>query len=104
MDEAAAAAAPRRLPAGEAMTAVTSVVVRTGRYSLSPGPDSDVCGHANQPDIYAHVYRKGLRLRWSISVGRGGRLLKAGKAWTRGGAMVAAIAAAHRSDATGAGR
>jgi hypothetical protein len=86
------------------MTAVTSTLVRTGRYSLSPGPDSDMCGHADEPDIYAHRYRRGLRIRWFISAGRDGRTLAWGRAWTRGGALVKAIAAAHRTDATGARR
>lgn len=81
------------------MTAVTSLLVRTGAYSLSPGPDSDVYGHAAEPDIYAHVYRLRVRVAWRISAGRNGMTLAWGRTWTRGGAMVAAIRAAHRPGA-----
>lgn len=83
------------------MTAVTTTLVRTGAYSLSPGVDSDVCGHADEPDIYAHRWRKGLRIRWAITSGRNGHTLAWGRTWTRRGAMVQAIAAAHRKDAGG---
>jgi hypothetical protein len=86
------------------MTAVTSLLVRTGACSLAPGLGSDVCGHADEPDIYAHVYRLRLRFAWRISAGRGGMTLGWGRTWTRGGAMVAAVRAAHRPDATGRGR
>lgn len=86
------------------MIAVTSTLVRTGAYSLSPGPDSDVYGHAAEPDIYAHVYRLRVRVAWRISAGRNGMTLAWGRTWTRGGAMVAAIAAAHRPDSTGRAR
>lgn len=77
---------------------MTSIPVRTGVYSRAPGVDSDVCGHAAEPEIWAHVYRLRLRHAWRISAGRGGLTLDWGRTWTRGGAMVAAIAAAHRPD------
>lgn len=93
---------------------MTSTLVRTGAYSLSPGPDSDVYGHAAEPDIYAHVYRLRVRVAWRISLrprvawrisaGRNGMTLAWGRTWTRGGAMVAASRAAHRPDATGRAR
>jgi hypothetical protein len=83
------------------MTAVTSTLVRTGTLSRTYGPDTDTCGHTRQPDIYAHVWRSGLRHVWLISAGRSGRTLGHGRAWTRRGAMVRAIAAAHRGDIGG---
>jgi hypothetical protein len=86
------------------MTAVTSTLVRTGRYSLSPGVDSDVCGHADEPDIYAHRYRKWLRIRWFITAGRDGHTQAWGWALTWDGALVKALAAAHRDDVAKCGR
>jgi hypothetical protein len=48
------------------------------------------------PDIYAHVRRHGLRVEWEITAGPTGEPLAWGITWTRGGANVEAIAAAHR--------
>ncbi|HZE33434.1 MAG TPA: hypothetical protein VE198_18575 [Actinoallomurus sp.] len=86
------------------MTAVTTTLVRTGRYSVAPGPDSDICGHADEPGIYSHVWRDGLHVIWMISAGRNGLILASGRAWTRGRARVKASAAAHRPDAKGRAR
>jgi hypothetical protein len=79
------------------MTAVSSIPVRFGMVHLEPGG-------IDQPDIYAHRYRKGLRVRWSITAGRDGDTLAWGWALTWGGAMVKAIAAAHRDDVPGVRR
>ena len=48
------------------------------------------------PDIYGHVTRPGLRVRWLITDGKTGPTLAAGSTWTRGGAWVAASAAAYK--------
>lgn len=74
------------------MTAVTTRAVRFGSYSLTPG------GH-DEPDIYGHVVRKGLRVHWEITAGPRGEPIAWGRTFTRGGAWVEAIAAAHRDGA-----
>ena len=79
------------------MTAVTSLIVRTGAYSLTPGV-------ADRPDVYAHIHRRGLRIAWRISVGRNGWVFAWGRTWTRGGALVEAIAAANRPRKAGGPR
>lgn len=70
------------------MSAVITRMVRTGAYGLVPAID--------QPDLYGHVTRVHLRHQWLVTAGRTGRVLAGGRALTRGGAWVKAIAAAHK--------
>lgn len=68
------------------MSYETSIVVRYGHLSLNPGqPD--------KPTIYARLRRvRPLRWEWALTCGCTGRT------FTRGGAIVAAHAAAWRAE------
>lgn len=78
------------------MTAVSVICVRSGTYSRATGVDSVALDRTPEPDIYAHRWRDGLRIRWSITAGPSGWGMEEGTALTRGGALVKATAAAHR--------
>lgn len=78
-------------------TAVSVTLVRSGTYSRSTGVDSEALDRTPEPDIYAHVVRHGLHVDWYLTAGRKGLFLDpCGMAWTRGGALVKATAAAHK--------
>lgn len=77
------------------MTAVSTTLVRSGTYSRSTGVDTDALDRTPEPDIYAHRWRDGFRVYWCITAGRDGFTLAHGEAWTRGGALVKANAAAQ---------
>lgn len=82
------------------MTAVTTRMVRSGRSPVITAADQLVM--TDGPDIYAHVMRHRLHVHWQITEGAYGRQLAEGATWTRGGAWVEAIAAAHRPRSGGA--
>lgn len=72
-------------------------LARSGMYSLADDPDTGLPRlGAGEPDIFAHVARRGLAVDWEITAGKYGEPLAWGRTWTRGGAWVEAIAAAHR--------
>ncbi len=79
--------------------AVRSQRIRSAAYGLVAAT-GDIYPPAAEPDIWAHRtrdrLRDGLRVRWVITAGKTGPVLRGGRAWTWGGAMVEAIAAAHR--------
>jgi hypothetical protein len=77
------------------VTAVSSTVVRYGHYNTH-AVTGEVYGYGDEPDIWAHVCRDGLRVRWEITAGKDGEPLAWGTAWTKGGARWKAFAAAHR--------
>jgi hypothetical protein len=74
-------------------------MVRSGRSPVITATDRLVMGDG--PDIYATVQRYRLRSYWLITAGQYGTVLAHGRTWTRGGAWVKAIAAAHRPGTTG---
>jgi len=77
------------------VSAKSTFLVRSG---MSPTVTADgylVPGERG-PDIYATVQRHGLHVEWEITAGPTGEPLAWGITWTRGGANVEAIAAAHR--------
>lgn len=79
------------------MTAVTTLLVRTGGYLIEHAATGEIIRQdTSRPDIYGHVYRIGLRAGWWISVWKSGPMLAYGRTWTRAGAWDAAIAAAHQ--------
>jgi hypothetical protein len=57
-------------------------------------------GAGDEPDIYGHVLRDGLHVRWEITAGKTGEPLAWGRTWTKGGAWVEAIHAAYRPGIT----
>jgi len=79
---------------------VTTRMVRTGKSPVIAADERLVM--ADGEDVYATVVRYGLRVCWYITAGPYGRTLAAGRTWTRGGAWVRALAAAHRPGAGGA--
>jgi len=78
------------------MTALTSRMVRSGRSPVITADYQLVLGDG--PDVYAHVIRLGRwrGVSWWITAGKDGKTIAVGRTWTRGGAWVKAIAAAHR--------
>ena len=78
------------------MTATITRLVRTGAAHVFTAAGAQVTENRGQVGIYGHVYRDGLRIHWYISAGRTGSVLTRGRTWTRGGAWVAALAAAHK--------
>lgn len=74
---------------------VTTHLVRSGSYSLAVDPETGL-PRIGSPldDIHVHRMRLGARVHWRIT--RMDRVLREGAAWTQGGALVQAIAAAHR--------
>lgn len=76
------------------MTAVSTRLLRHGKQATVTADDRLALGDG--PDIYGHVTRDSWRARWLITAGKTGSVLAAGRTWTRGGAWVAAIAAAHK--------
>lgn len=85
------------------MTAVSTHLVRSGMSPTVTAEGELVLGERG-PDIYAHVHRKGITVHWEITAGRTGEVLVFGHTWTRAGAMVEAIAAAHRPSLYGSAR
>lgn len=72
-------------------------MVRSGQYSLAPDPETGLPRlGAGEPDIFAHVDRRGWHVEWEITAGTFGEPLAWGRTWTVGGARVEAIAAAHK--------
>lgn len=72
-------------------------MIRSGQYSLADDPQTgEPRWDRSTPDIYGHVLRDGLRCRWMVTAEQDGPGLAEGRTWTRGGAWVKAIAAAHR--------
>lgn len=86
------------------MTAVSSSVVRFGRYAVITAADETFFSPGDEPGIWAHVRRAGLKVEWEITAGKTGEQLAWGQTWTRGGAWVEAIAAAHRPGIFGGAR
>lgn len=81
------------------MSAPSTFLVRSG---ISPAVTANgelVYGELS-PDIYAHVQRRGLHVGWEITAGLTGEPLAWGITWTRGGANVEAVCAAHRPGLT----
>ena len=76
------------------MTAISTRRLRTGRSPVITADDQLVMGDG--PDIYGHVLRHRLHCHWQITEGPYGAELAEGRTWTKGGAWVEAIAAAHR--------
>jgi hypothetical protein len=78
------------------MSAKTSQVLRYGKFN-TVAATGEFYGYGDEPDIWGHVTRRGLfRWEWEITAGPTGEPLAWGITWTRGGANVEAIAAAHR--------
>lgn len=73
---------------------MTTRMVRSGRSPVITADDRLVL--ADGPDVFAHVHRSVLRVAWSISYGPFGEDVASGRTWTKSGARLAAIAAAHR--------
>lgn len=72
-------------------------LARSGMYSLANDPATGLPRlGAGEPDIYAHVARRGLHVDWEITAGTFGEPLAWGRTWTVAGARIEAIAAAHR--------
>lgn len=85
------------------MTAVSTRLVRTGGYLIESAATGELIREDTaKPNTYGHVVRDGLRVRWEITGGKYGPTLAAGRAWTKNGAWVRAIAAAHRRTKRGA--
>lgn len=83
------------------MTAVTTRLVRSGGYLIESAATGElIVEDTGRPSTYGHVMRDGWRVRWEITEGKCGRTLAAGRTWTKGGAWVAAISAAHRGGAS----
>jgi hypothetical protein len=76
------------------VSASSTFLVRSGMSPIVTTDGRIVYGERG-PDIYAHVQRRGLHVEWEITAGPTGEPLASGETWTRGGANVAAIAAAH---------
>ena len=77
------------------MTAVSSRLLRYGRFAVTTAADELFYGGIDEPDTYGHVTRDGWRVRWGITAGRCGEPLAWGRTWTKGGAWASASAAAH---------
>lgn len=77
------------------MSAPRTYRVRSGISPTITADDQLVYGERG-PDIYAHVQRHGLHVDWEITAGPTGEPYAWGRTWTKGGADVEAIAAAHR--------
>lgn len=72
-------------------------LVRSGQYSLANDPDTGLPRlGAGEPDIFAHVARRGWHVDWEITAGPTGEPLAWGRTWTVAGARVEAIRVAHR--------
>lgn len=76
------------------MTATSSRLIRYGRYMVIPADGTLVYG-GDEPNIWGHITRAGLRVQWLITAEKTGRVLAAGRAWTRDGAWTRVAAAAH---------
>lgn len=77
-------------------TPVTTLRIVTRTYATVAATYDTYRAGPAQPDVYAHLYRMGLRVHWSITNGRNGETLDSGSAWTRDGAVGNATTAAHR--------
>lgn len=76
-------------------------LLRYGLYAVITAAEELVYGAGDEPDIYGTVRRRGpLSVDWEITAGPTGEPLAWGRTWTRGGAWVAASAAAHRPGLT----
>lgn len=78
---------------------VTTRMVRTGARAItySAGEGYDFVPHNGEPNIWAHVYRRGPRVHWWLTIDREGvgDLLAKGTSWTEQGGFLRASARAH---------
>lgn len=70
-------------------------MLRSG-MSVTVTADGALVPAERGPDIYGTVRRRGLHVDWEIHAGPTGEPLAWGRTWTKGGAWVEAIAAAHK--------
>jgi hypothetical protein len=82
------------------MTAVSTRLLHYGRFAVFTADNRLVYAANDAPDIYGHVWRGRRYAWWEITAGKTGEPLAWGRTWTKGGAWVKAIRAAHRPSVT----